>query len=178
MGTMSTEIRETAVQTIADTGEGTLVIYTDGGCSGNPGPGGWAFIILRDTPLDALQGVKVLAEQSGSEKNTTNNRMELMAAIAALDTLKTLANTPKKITLYTDSQYLQRGMTEWLKSWKAKGWRTSGKQQVKNQDLWQKLDSLSGEFSITWAWVKGHAGNAYNERCDSMTQEAIAAVNA
>jgi ribonuclease HI len=147
-----------------------LTIYTDGGCSGNPGPGGWAFIILQST----FQGEQVLAEKSGAEKNTTNNRMELMAAIASLETLKNLADTPKKLTLYTDSQYLQKGMTEWLRGWKAKGWRTSDKQSVKNQDLWQRLDSLSGEFSITWAWVKGHAGNTYNERCDAMTQEAIA----
>jgi ribonuclease HI len=149
-----------------------LVIYTDGGCSGNPGPGGWAFIILQDT----FQGAKVLAEQSGAEKNTTNNRMELMAAIAALETLKTLADMSNRLTLYTDSQYLQKGMTEWLKSWKTKGWRTSDKQPVKNQDLWKRLDSLSGEFSITWTWVKGHAGNTCNERCDAMTQEAIASI--
>jgi ribonuclease HI len=149
-----------------------LTIYTDGGCSGNPGPGGWAFIILQDT----FQGAKVLVEQSGAEKMTTNNRMELMAAIVSLETLKTLRDTPRKLTLYTDSQYLQKGMTEWLKGWKAKGWRTSDKQPVKNQDLWQRLDSLSGDFSITWAWVKGHAGNTYNERCDVMTQEAIASI--
>ncbi|AEF81004.1 ribonuclease HI [Leadbettera azotonutricia] len=149
-----------------------LTIYTDGGCSGNPGPGGWAFVILQDT----FQGINVLAERSGAEKSTTNNRMELMAAIASLETLKTLTDAPRKLTLCTDSQYLQKGMTEWLKGWKAKGWRTSDKQPVRNQDLWQRLDSISGEFSIAWVWVKGHAGNTYNERCDAMTQEAIASI--
>jgi ribonuclease HI len=149
-----------------------LTIYTDGGCSGNPGPGGWAFIILQDT----FQGTKVLAKKSGAERDTTNNRMELMAAIAALESLKRHKDAPKKFTLYTDSQYLQKGMTEWLKNWKLKGWRNSDKQPVKNQDLWQRLDSLSGEFSITWTWVKGHAGNIYNECCDAMTQKAIASI--
>jgi ribonuclease HI len=149
-----------------------LEIYTDGGCSGNPGKGGWAFIILQKT----FQGKRVLAEKCGAERETTNNRMELMAAIAALETLKTLKNTPRKLILYTDSQYLQKGMTEWLKSWKDKGWRTSDKAPVKNQDLWRRLDAFSSEFSIKWTWVKGHAGNEFNEKCDRMTARAISSL--
>jgi ribonuclease HI len=142
-----------------------LKIYTDGGCSGNPGPGGWAFIVM---------GEGIIAEKWGAEKNTTNNRMELMAAISALEAIRTLS--PGQITIYTDSQYLQKGMTEWINGWKQKGWRTRGKEPVKNQDLWQRLDDLASRFSITWAWIRGHAGDVYNERCDRMTQEAIASL--
>ncbi|GHU08885.1 ribonuclease H [Spirochaetia bacterium] len=153
-------------------------IYTDGGCSGNPGPGGWAYVIVQDT----FQGPAILAEQCGGEKVTTNNRMEIQAAISALEALPSIhfphsvsspESVPNKISLYTDSQYLQKGMTEWLKNWKNKGWRTADKQPVKNQDLWQKLDALSSLYSITWIWVKGHAGVEYNERCDALTQKAI-----
>jgi ribonuclease HI len=146
-------------------------IYTDGGCSGNPGPGGWAYVIIRDSRL--------LAEKLGSEKETTNNRMELQAVIASLDALSSLGLTSEteEISVYTDSQYVQKGMTEWLSEWKSRGWKTSAKKPVKNRDLWQRLDNLASGFSVKWVWVKGHAGNEYNERCDSMTQKAIATLN-
>jgi ribonuclease HI len=152
-----------------------IKIYTDGGCSGNPGPGGWAYIILQDT----FQGPQVLKEKSGAEQDTTNNRMEMSAVISALEALVKLTrkgDIGRKLTVYTDSQYVQKGMTEWLAAWKKNGWRTSEKKPVKNQDLWQRLDSLSADFSINWKWVKGHAGNKYNERCDKMTGEAIASL--
>jgi ribonuclease HI len=147
-------------------------IYTDGGCSGNPGPGGWAFVIV----LTTFQGTRVVAERSGGEKDTTNNRMELAAVIAALEFLGTMQSVPRNITLYTDSQYVQKGMNEWLAQWKSKGWRTSAKESVKNRDLWERLDALNGQYSITWEWVKGHSGNPYNEHCDTLTQRAIAQI--
>ena len=150
----------------------SLKIYTDGGCSGNPGPGGWAYIIVNET----FQGPVVLNEENGSEKNTTNNRMELTAVIESLRTLKTMKNIPRKTVVYTDSQYVQKGITEWIIKWKRNAWRTSDKKPVKNQDLWMELDELSAEFSIKWTWVKGHAGNKYNERCDELTQKAIASL--
>ena len=147
-------------------------IYTDGGCSGNPGPGGWAFVIL----LETYQGDKILAEKRGSEKDTTNNRMELSAVIASLETLKRMKDIPRKIKVFTDSQYVQKGMTEWMDEWKNRGWKNSDKKPVKNQDLWQRLDTLASAYSITWSWVKGHSGNKYNERCDMLTQKAIASI--
>jgi ribonuclease HI len=149
-----------------------LKIYTDGGCSGNPGPGGWAYVIIggRSGPPD------VLAEEWGAEKATTNNRMELYAVIAALEALSRLKLFPASLRVYTDSQYVQRGMSLWIHNWKKKGWRTSGKEPVKNQELWQRLDDLAGNFPITWEWVKGHAGDHYNERCDAMTRTAIASL--
>jgi ribonuclease HI len=158
-----------------------LEIYTDGGCSGNPGPGGWAYIILDNggqssglaSPGDRAA---IIAEKWGAERNTTNNRMELMAAISALEAVQERALSPKQLTIYTDSQYVQKGMTEWLSGWKQKGWQTSGKAPVKNRDLWQRLDGLAGRFSIRWAWIRGHAGDVYNERCDRMTQRAIASL--
>jgi ribonuclease HI len=146
-------------------------IYTDGGCSGNPGPGGWAYVMVQAS----FQGESVIAENMGAEKNTTNNRMELTAVIEALRALKQM-NAPRQIAVYTDSQYVQKGITEWIRSWKRNSWRTSDKKPVKNQDLWMDLDSLAGEFLIDWQWVRGHAGNEYNERCDRMTQEAIGLV--
>jgi ribonuclease HI len=150
-----------------------MEIYTDGGCSGNPGPGGWAFIILVPT----FQGPKILAEKWGAEEETTNNRMELMGVIAALETLRKLRNAPKgELTVYTDSQYVQKGMTEWIRLWKTKGWKTADKGPVKNQDLWRRLDSLAVERPVKWVWLKGHAGNPYNERCDALTQKAIASL--
>jgi ribonuclease HI len=168
-----------------------LAIYTDGGCSGNPGPGGWAYVVIggpggtdrADKPGDrAGQGVsgppEIIAEQWGAEKNTTNNRMELSAAIAALEFLSAAALSPKKVTIFTDSQYVQKGMTQWLHAWKRNNWRTSGKEPVKNQDLWQRLDELAGRFPVHWTWVKGHAGAEFNERCDRMTQQAIASLGA
>ena len=153
--------------------ETALKIYTDGGCSGNPGPGGWAYIVVTDT----FQGEKILARQWGAVKNTTNNRMELSAVIEALRALKAMTGIPRKMAVYTDSQYVQKGITEWIFNWKRNSWRTSDKKPVKNQDLWMELDSLAGEFSITWEWVRGHSGIEYNEQCDQMTQQAISLVN-
>ena len=153
-------------------------VYTDGGCSGNPGPGGWAYVIIKKEELGMRNGGKpvLITENWGAEKSTTNNRMELNAAIAALENLPLIEPHVKKLTIYTDSQYVQKGMTLWIKDWKDKGWKTSGKAPVKNQDLWQRLDSLASEFSIAWTWVKGHAGDKYNERCDALVQKAIASL--
>ena len=150
--------------------ETMLNIFTDGGCSGNPGPGGWAFVMV----LKTFQGEKVIAKGKGAEKDTTNNRMELMAAIAALRKLRTMRSVPRLYTIYTDSQYLQLGITEWIAKWKKKNWRTSDKAPVKNQDLWKELDALAAELVPDWEWVEGHAGNKWNEHCDRMTHEAIA----
>ena len=157
--------------------ETALKIYTDGGCSGNPGPGGWAYIIMTDT----FSGPKIIIKEMGGEKQTTNNRMELTAVIKSLQTLKNIEKKvpdtvlPSKATLYTDSQYVQKGITEWIHTWKRNSWRTSDKKPVKNQDLWMELDQLNNELSVFWEWVRGHAGNEFNEMCDAMTQEAIAA---
>ena len=147
-----------------------LTIYTDGGCSGNPGPGGWAYIMVMRT----FQGEKVIGEDRGSEKNTTNNRMELSAVIASLKALKARKDIPHHAQVCTDSRYVQTGITEWIQKWKKNSWRTSDKKPVKNQDLWAELDALAGELSLDWEWVRGHAGNTFNELCDSMVQEAIA----
>jgi len=145
-------------------------IYTDGGCSGNPGPGGWAYVMVQQT----FQGEQIIAKEKGSQKDTTNNRMELTAVIMALRAFKTMADVPRQAAVLTDSQYVQKGITEWIRNWKRNAWRTADKKPVKNRDLWMELDSLAGEFSIQWEWVKGHAGNNYNEMCDAMTQDAIA----
>ena len=145
-----------------------IEIYTDGGCSGNPGPGGWAYVLIN--------GDAEPLENWGAEKSTTNNRMELQAVIAALEMVPGTVLAPGTITIYTDSQYVQKGITEWIKEWKSKGWKTSAKKPVKNQDLWQRLDALSIGLPITWVWVKGHAGNKYNERCDLLAQKAIASL--
>jgi ribonuclease HI len=158
-----------------------IKIYTDGGCSGNPGPGGWAYVIIGTENTDNFRDDKtgtpgILAEKWGAEKDTTNNRMELYAVIAALGALSRLKLSPVSVTVYTDSQYVQKGMSLWIHAWKKKGWRTSGKEPVKNQELWRRLDELAGNFTIAWEWVKGHAGNQYNERCDVMTQTAIASL--
>lgn len=152
--------------------ETALKIYTDGGCSGNPGPGGWAYVMV----LDTFQGGKIIAEQWGAEKNTTNNRMELTAVIESLKALKAIDDVPRQAAIYTDSQYVQKGITEWIRNWKRNSWRTSDKKPVKNQDLWIELDFLTNEFSLKWEWVPGHAGVEYNERCDMMTQKAIASI--
>ena len=145
-----------------------VLIFTDGGCSGNPGPGGWAYLIAADGAV---------RERWGAERTTTNNRMELSAVIAALEAvLADAALAGRPLTVYTDSQYVQKGISTWISSWKRNGWRTSGKEPVKNKDLWQTLDSLAARSNVDWRWVKGHAGNEYNERCDAMTQEAIASV--
>jgi len=157
--------------------ETSLKIYTDGGCSGNPGPGGWAYVMA----LETFQGPRVVEEKSGGEKNTTNNRMELTAVIESLRALKTAnaggapaqGSLPRRAVICTDSQYVQKGITEWIHKWKKNAWRTSDKKPVKNQDLWMELDSLAGEFSLEWEWVQGHAGVEFNERCDILAQEAI-----
>ena len=150
-------------------------IFTDGGCSGNPGPGGWAYIIAKENYESDDPKNAIIKEAWGAEENTTNNRMELQAVISALEALPAL-DRARKIEVYTDSQYVQKGMSQWIKDWKVRGWKTAGKDPVKNQDLWQRLDSLAADYSINWRWVKGHAGNVFNERCDSFTQKAIASI--
>ena len=143
-----------------------IVIYTDGGCHGNPGPGGWGIVVIADG---------IAKQLSGGEKLTTNNRMELCAAIAALSVVK---NTPtfagRPITVNIDSQYVKNGITSWIKGWKTKGWKTADKKPVKNQDLWVQLDALNSQLTVTWNWVKGHAGIQYNEVCDQLCQDEIA----
>jgi ribonuclease HI len=136
-------------------------IYTDGACSGNPGPGGWGAILRYGTTEKEL---------SGGETPTTNNRMEMMAAIVALESLK----RPSEVALYTDSQYVKKGVTEWMHGWKKNGWRTSDKKPVKNSDLWQRLDHAAKPHTISWHWVKGHSGHPENERCDALARGAIA----
>ena len=156
--------------------DASLKIYTDGGCSGNPGPGGWAYVMVTQT----FQGAQIAAKDMGSEKETTNNRMELTAVIMALRALKIMnnpqgsSNLPRQAAVLTDSQYVQKGITEWIHTWKRNSWRTSDKSPVKNRDLWEELDAIASEFPLKWEWVKGHAGNEFNEMCDAMTQEAIA----
>lgn len=137
-----------------------VVLYTDGACSGNPGPGGWG-VVLRYSGA--------LRELCGGENPTTNNRMELMAAIQGLETL----TRPCQIDLYTDSEYVRKGITEWVKGWKARGWKTADKKPVKNQDLWERLDTATTRHQITWYWVKGHAGNPDNERADALARQGI-----
>lgn len=143
-------------------------IYTDGGCSGNPGPGGWAYVII--------EGKHIIDEKWGAEDNTTNNRMEITAALEGLNRSLELGLKPDAITVHTDSQYLQKGITQWIKNWKKNNWKTSAKEAVKNQELWISLDTVTSYLPVTWKWVKGHAGNEFNERCDRMTQEAIASI--
>jgi ribonuclease HI len=136
-------------------------IWTDGACSGNPGPGGWG-VILRSAGHEK--------ELSGGEAMTTNNRMELMAAISALEALKRSC----AVDLHTDSQYLRGGVTEWMKNWKRNGWRTSDKKPVKNEDLWRRLDEAVQRHEIYWKWVKGHAGDPMNERADELARHGMA----
>ncbi len=137
-----------------------VVIYTDGACRGNPGPGGWG-VLLR-----AGQREKVLY---GAEAETTNNRMELTAAIKALEALKRRC----QVSLHTDSTYVRNGITEWLGGWKRRGWRTAGGKPVKNQDLWARLDELAGGHDVQWKWVRGHSGDEGNERADGLANRAI-----
>lgn len=143
-----------------------LFAYTDGACSGNPGPGGWgALLIARD-------GDTVVKERplSGGEADTTNNRMELLAAISALETL----TTPSKLTIVTDSAYVKDGITKWIFGWKKKGWKTASKKPVKNEDLWKRLDEATVRHDVTWEWVKGHAGHPENERADELARAGMA----
>ena len=137
-----------------------VTIYTDGACSGNPGPGGWGAL---------LQFGEHERELKGGERNTTNNRMELTAAIAALETLKRTC----KIHLHTDSIYLRDGMTSWIHSWKRNGWRTTAKKPVKNVDLWQRLDEVIQSHDIEWHWIKGHAGDPGNEAADALARQGL-----
>jgi ribonuclease HI len=137
-----------------------IEIFTDGACKGNPGPGGWG-VLLR------YQGEE--KHLKGGELNTTNNRMELMAAIQGLSALTRSC----QVDLYTDSQYLRQGMMSWLNSWKKNGWRTSKKEAVKNMDLWQQLDELASNHRVTWHWVKGHSGHPENDLVDALANEAI-----
>ncbi|MBY0612950.1 MAG: ribonuclease HI [Beijerinckiaceae bacterium] len=140
---------------------GTVRIWTDGACSGNPGPGGWGAV---------LQYGETIRELSGGEALTTNNRMELMAAIQALEALK----RPCSIVMTTDSQYVKGGIQSWMHGWKRNGWRTADKKPVKNMDLWQRLDEAAKAHTINWQWVKGHAGDVMNERCDELARMAMA----
>ena len=142
-----------------------VVIHTDGACSGNPGPGGWGAI---------LQSGQHRKELKGGEAHTTNNRMELMAAISALEALK----KPCVVDLTTDSQYVRLGITGWIHGWKKNGWRTADKKPVKNVDLWQRLEAALGEHRINWHWVKGHAGHAMNERADQLARDGLVAARA
>jgi ribonuclease HI len=142
-----------------------VVVHTDGACSGNPGPGGWGAI---------LQSGDHTRELKGGEAHTTNNRMELMAAIVALETLK----RPCDVDLHTDSQYLRQGITGWIHGWKRNGWKTADKKPVKNADLWRRLDSVVGLHTVHWHWVRGHAGHDLNERADELAREAIADIRA
>jgi ribonuclease HI len=142
---------------------GVVDIYTDGACRGNPGPGGWAALLTSGSNEKEI---------SGAELSTTNNRMELTAVIEALQALK----RPVTVQLYTDSQYVRRGITEWLPGWKARGWRTAGRQPVKNQDLWEILERASARHRVSWHWVPGHAGVAGNERVDALANAAIEAL--
>jgi ribonuclease HI len=138
-----------------------VTIHTDGACSGNPGPGGWGAI---------LQSGAHRKELKGGEALTTNNRMELAAAIEALEALK----TPSEIDLYTDSNYLRGGITEWIKKWHKNGWRTADRKPVRNAELWQRLEKACGSHTIRWHWVRGHAGHDDNERADELAREGMA----
>lgn len=138
-------------------------IYTDGACKGNPGPGGWGVLLRYGEHEKTLMG---------AELQTTNNRMELMAAIQGLEALK----RPAKVCLTTDSQYVKNGINQWIKNWKKNGWKTAAKKPVKNVDLWQRLDDALKQHDVEWQWVKGHSGHAENERADELANEAIAAL--
>jgi ribonuclease HI len=140
-----------------------VTVYTDGACRGNPGPGGWAAVLTSGEHE---------REISGADRHTTNNRMELQAVISALQALKRAVD----VQLYTDSQYVKKGLQEWLPQWKARGWKTADKKPVKNQDLWEILEREAARHRIEWHWVKGHSGVAGNERCDVLANEAIDAL--
>lgn len=139
----------------------TILIYTDGACSGNPGPGGWGAVLMWGEHRKEL---------SGGEATTTNNRMELMAAISALEALK----RPSQVELHTDSNYVKNGITQWIHGWKRNGWKTADKKPVKNAELWQRLEEARKRHEIDWRWVKGHAGHEHNERADELAREGMA----
>ena len=143
-----------------------LYAYTDGACSGNPGPGGWGTLLI------ARDGDTVVKERTlnGGEPETTNNRMELMAAISALETLE----KPSRLTIVTDSSYVKDGITSWIHGWKARGWKTAAKKPVKNEDLWKRLDAATQRHDVAWEWVKGHAGHPENERADELARQGMA----
>jgi ribonuclease HI len=140
--------------------EPVVEIYSDGACKGNPGPGGWGALLRFEDKEKELWG---------GEAGTTNNRMELMAAIRALEALK----RPSQVKLYTDSTYVMKGITAWIHTWKKKGWRTADKKPVKNEDLWRELDALAARHDIQWHWVRGHAGHPENERADQLANKGI-----
>lgn len=143
-----------------------LFAYTDGACSGNPGPGGWgALLIARDG-----EAVVKERELSGGEAHTTNNRMELLAAINALEALE----RPSALTIVTDSAYVKGGVTQWIHGWKRNGWKTADKKPVKNEDLWRRIDDAQARHQVTWEWVKGHAGHPENERADALARAGMA----
>jgi ribonuclease HI len=135
-------------------------IYTDGACRGNPGPGGWGAL---------LRAGRAEKELRGSERATTNNRMELTAVIRALEALK----RPSEVRVYTDSQYVQKGISQWIADWKRRGWRTADRKPLKNEDLWRRLDELAARHRVEWRWVRGHAGHDGNERADALANRAI-----
>ena len=137
-----------------------VVAYTDGACSGNPGPGGWGVILIYGEHRKEL---------NGGERATTNNRMELMAAISALEAMK----RPARVDIHTDSEYVQKGISSWINGWKRNGWRTSAKQPVKNADLWQRLDAAQARHDVRWHWLRGHAGHPENERADELARAGI-----
>lgn len=141
-----------------------IEIYTDGACSGNPGPGGWGVVIIADGSRTEL---------SGGDSATTNNRMEMMAAIEALNATRGAG----PVTLHTDSQYLKNGVTDWMRRWKQNGWRTADRKPVKNKDLWEALDALVSERAVHWRWIKGHAGHPENERADELARQGLAEVS-
>ena len=145
-----------------------FTLYTDGGCHGNPGPGGWAYLIEYDSKT---------IENNGGEAETTNNRMELTAVIRGLEQIRETSQSitgTARIKVYTDSQYVKNGITTWIKNWLRNGWKTSAKKPVKNRDLWMKLHELSNQFEVEWKWLRGHSGYEGNERCDALVQDAIA----
>lgn len=143
-----------------------LIIYTDGGCSGNPGPGGWACVLIDG---------ELRRERSGGEAYTTNNKMELTAVIEALKTARSdFAAPSREIILHTDSQYVKNGITDWIRKWEKNGWITANKKPVKNREYWQELKKISDGLQLEWKWVKGHAGDELNERCDRMVQVEMA----
>ena len=147
--------------------EKTIEIYTDGGCSGNPGPGGWAYVLITDDGT--------LITNSGNSLMTTNNKMEISAVIEALKSVSlNPAKTPLNLIVHTDSQYVKNGITTWIHNWIRNGWRTAAKKSVKNKEFWVELQQLANNLKIEWKWVKGHAGIEHNELCDALVQKEIA----